>query len=112
MGEKTNADFESILEPEDNGKQNPNESYADKDQKHVGLSYDYKLVCVDDNFINGLIKENKYYVNTVLIWWKKHFNKKPVVAKEDDEDFEKSWTYDVYLEGDVKLRDHCHITGK
>ena len=29
------ADFESILEPEDNGKQNPNESYTSKYQKHI-----------------------------------------------------------------------------
>ena len=29
------ADFESILVPEDNGKQNPNESYTSKNQKYV-----------------------------------------------------------------------------
>ena len=44
------ADFESILVPEDNGKQNPNESYTNKYQKHVACSYGYKLVCVDDKF--------------------------------------------------------------
>ena len=44
------ADFESILVTEDNGKQNPNESYTRKYQKHVGSSYGYKLVCVDDKF--------------------------------------------------------------
>ena len=38
------ADFESILVPEDNGKQNPNESYTNKYQKHVACSYGYKLV--------------------------------------------------------------------
>ena len=42
------ADFESILLPEDNGKQKPNES--NKYQKHVACSYDYKLVHVDDKF--------------------------------------------------------------
>ena len=36
--------------PEDNGKQNPNESYTKKYQKHVACSYGYKLVCVDDKF--------------------------------------------------------------
>ena len=30
-----NADFENILVPEDNGKQNTNESYTNKYQKHV-----------------------------------------------------------------------------
>ena len=44
------ADFESILVPEDNGKQNLNESYTNKYQKHVACSYGYKLVCVDDKF--------------------------------------------------------------
>ena len=44
------ADFESILVPEDNGKQNPNDSYTNKYQKHVACSYGYKLVCVDDKF--------------------------------------------------------------
>ena len=33
------ADFESILVPEDNGNQNPNESYTNKYQKHIASSY-------------------------------------------------------------------------
>ena len=44
------ADFESILVPEDNGKQNPNESYIKKYQQYVFSSFGYKLVCVDDKF--------------------------------------------------------------
>ena len=42
--------FESILVPEDNRKQNPNESYTNKYQKHVACSYGYNLVCADDKF--------------------------------------------------------------
>ena len=77
------ANFESILVPEDDGKQNPDECYTNKYQKHVACSYGYKLVCVDDkfskpfrsylgenavyNFINSLIKK----VNNVVIWWGK-----------------------------------------
>ena len=34
----------------DNGKQNPEESYTNKYQKHIAYSYDHKLVCVDDKF--------------------------------------------------------------
>ena len=48
------ADFESNLVPENNGKQNPNESYTSKYQKHVACNYGYKLVCVDDKFSNFL----------------------------------------------------------
>ena len=35
------ADFESILVPETTGKQNPEESYTNKYQKHIVCSYGY-----------------------------------------------------------------------
>ena len=70
------ADFESILVPEDNWRQNLDKSYTNKYQKHVACSCDLKLVCVDDGFskyfklhlgqddvyrfINSLVEENKY----------------------------------------------------
>ena len=70
------ADFESILVPQDNGMQNPEESYTSKYQKHIACSYSYKLVCVDDKFrepfktdlakdiaddyVNSMIEESKY----------------------------------------------------
>ena len=81
------ADFESILVPENNGKQSPNESYTRKYQKHVASSYGYKLVYVDDkfskpfksclgeyavyNYISSMLEGSKY-CNEVM---KKHFNK-------------------------------------
>ena len=47
---------------------------------------------------------------------KNHFNKELVMAKEDNEDFENSTKFqvydNVYVDGDVEVRDHCHITGK
>ena len=122
------ADFESILVPEDNGKQNPNESYTNKYQKHVACSYGYKLVCVNDklskpfkpylgkdavyNFIGSMIEESECCSDVV----KKHFNKELVISKEDNEDLENSVKYWIcdndYIGNDVKVRDHCHITGK
>ena len=39
--------LESILVPEDNGKQNAKESYINKYRKHIASSYGYKLVCID-----------------------------------------------------------------
>ena len=42
--------FESILVPEDKGKQSLNESYTNKYQENVACSYGYKLVCIDDKF--------------------------------------------------------------
>ena len=45
---------------------------------------------------------------------KKHFNKKLVMTKEDDKDFENSincWICaHVYVDGNVKVIDHCHVT--
>ena len=47
---------------------------------------------------------------------KKHFNKELLMTKKDDEHFENSikcWICDnVYDDSDVKVRDHCLITGK
>ena len=47
---------------------------------------------------------------------KKHFNKEHVLTKEDNEDFERSTKYwicgNIFVEGDVKVRDCFHVTGK
>ena len=47
---------------------------------------------------------------------KKHFNKELAISNEDNEDFENStkcWICDnTYVAGDVKVRNHCHITEK
>ena len=46
---------------------------------------------------------------------KKHFNKELVMTKEDNENFTNStkcWICDNDTDNDVKVRDHCHITGK
>ena len=69
-------DFESILVPEINVKQNTEQPHTNKYQKYIAGSYDYKIVCVDDkfskrfktylgedtayNFINNVIEENEY----------------------------------------------------
>ena len=113
------ADFESILVPQENGKQNPKDSYTNKYQKHIACSYGYKLVCVDDkfskpfnNFINNMIKEKKYCSGVM----KTHFKKELVMTKEDSYDFKNSykyWIYDNdYIDNDIKVRDHCHIAVK
>ena len=99
-GEYVNfKNFEKILVPEDNGKQNPNESYTNEYLKHVACSYGYKLACADDkfsktfksylggdavyNFISSMIEESKYCSDVM----KKHFKKQLVMTKEDNEDF-------------------------
>ena len=116
------AGFESILVPEDKGKQNPNESCTNKYQKHVACSYDCKWVCADDkfskpfksylvkdvvyHFINNVLEESKYCSEVM----RKHFYKELVMTQEDDEDFENStkcWICDnAYVDCDAKVRDH------
>ena len=64
------------------------------------------------SFIYSMIKESKYCSDVM----KKYFNKELVMTKEDNEGFENSskcWICDNdYVDNDVKIRDHCHITGK
>ena len=122
------ADFESILVRQDNGKQNPNESYTNNYQKHIACSYCCKLVCVDDklskpfksyvgedpryNFVNSMIEESKCCSDVM----KKHFNKELAMTAENNKDFKNSsqcWICDNdYVDNDAKVRDHFHINGK
>ena len=71
------TDFESILEPKNNGKQNPDDFYTNKYQKHVACSYGCKSVWLDHKFskpfksyfsedaVHNLVWSKK--VNTVMI---------------------------------------------
>ena len=114
--------------PQDNGRQNPGESYANRLQNHLACSYSFKLVCVDDkfskpfktylgkktvySFINSMIEECKYCSEVM----KKLFNKELVITKEENEDFKNSINYLIcnndYVNNDVKVRDHFHIIGR
>ena len=121
-------DFESILVPEYNGKQDPDESYTTKYQNHVGCSFGYILVSVNDQFskpfksysgqdavykfITSMVKKSKYCSRVI----KKYFNLELVMTKKDDENFEsfaKEWLCgDTFVESDLKVRNHCHVTEK
>ena len=62
--------------------------------------------------MSSMVKEGKSCSDVV----EKHFNKKNLITKKDNEDFENSpkcWICDNnYVGDDVKVRDNCHITGK
>ena len=64
------------------------------------------------NFINSMIEESTY----CSVVMKKHFNKELVMTKEHNENFKNTTKYWIcdndYFDNDVKVRDHCHITGK
>ena len=57
-------------------------------------------------------QESKYCSDVM----KKHFNKELAMTSKDNEDFKnytKCWICDNnYIDDDIKVRDHCHVTGK
>ena len=59
-----------------------------------------------------MIEGNKYCCDVM----KKNFNRELVMTKRDNEVFQKCikcWFCDNdYIDGNVKVKDHCHITGK
>ena len=122
---------------EDYEKRNwKNGSYTNKYQKHIARSYGQKSVSVREKFsksfksylVSLLSVTKSYLLFTILLivwskkikpavmWWKKKINKERVVTKEDNKDFEnptKCWICDSsYVEDDVKVKDHSHMTGK
>ena len=48
-------------------------------------------------------------MNISVMWWKKHFNKEPVITKEHNEDFKNStkcWIFHSdYIDDEIKIRD-------
>ena len=75
--------------PKDNEKQNQDQCYTNKYQKHVAYSYGFdkfdKPYFGKDgvyNYINGMNEESENRTDIM----KKHFNNKLVTNKEDDED--------------------------
>ena len=59
-----------------------------------------------------MVEESKYCSDVMT----KHFNKELLMTEEDNEDFENSIKCCIcnndYIDSDVKVRDHYHITGK
>ena len=123
------ADFEAITEKVEGCKPNNEKSYTESYQKHKDCGYGYKIVCCHDDkysnpvqiyrgekavlkFMEAMLEEVKY-CNKIK---KKHFNKDMIMTKEDRKDFRKAERCHIcdkkYTEKDIKVRDHCHITGK
>ena len=103
-------------------------SRTKKYHDHVPCSYAYKIVCTDDRFsepivvyrggnaayefIKAILKEYKYCKKIM----KKHFNKNLIMSGEEEYLFQQSnncWICEKIINHDnVKVRDHCHVTGK
>ena len=123
------ADFEAITEKISGCQPNNNKSHTEAYQKHTDCGYGYKLVCCYDDksskptktyrgekavykFMEAMLDEVKYCKKIV----KKEFNKPLRITKEDEEKFQKAEECHIcdkkYTDKDIRVRDHCHITGK
>ena len=123
------ADFEAITEKISGCQPNNNKSYTEAYQKHTDCGYGYKVVCCYDDkyskpattyrggkavykFMEAMLEEVKYCKKIM----KKEFNKPLRMTKEDEEKFQKAEECHIcdkkYTDKDIRVRDHCHITGK
>ena len=130
------ADFEAIMEKvqgckqsEEMKKDKDTRSYMEAYQTHEDCGYGYKVVCCYDDkyskytciyrgknavykFMEKMLEEVKY-CKTVI---KKHFNKPLVMTEVDEQNFKTMDGCHIcgekYTDKDVRVRDHCHITGK
>ena len=123
------ADFEAITEKISGCQPNNNKSFTDAYQKHTDCGFGYKIVCCYDdkyskplkiyrgekavyNFMEYLLDEVKYCKKVM----KQQFNKPLKMTKDDDIRFKKSEECHIcgkkYTDKDIRVRDHCHITGK
>ena len=122
------ADFEAITEKIHGCQQEGKKSYTEAYQKHTDCGYGYKVVCCYDDkytkpiqlyrgenavykFMENILEELKWCKKVM----KKHFNKPLKMSNEDEQEFKKSTRCHIcdkkYNEEDVRVRDHCHITG-
>ena len=123
------ADFEAITEKISGCKPNNDKSYTEAYQKHTDCGYGYKVVCCYDDkytkpvqiyrgekavykFMEAMLDEVKYCKKTM----KKCFNKPLVMTRDDEYLFQKAKECHIcnkqYYEKDIRVRDHCHISGK
>ena len=123
------ADFEAIIEKISGCQPKDNDSYTESYQKHTDCGYGYKLVCCYDDkyskdtriykgekavykFLEAMLREVEYCKRII----KKEFSKPLKMTKKDEKEFQKADKCHIcnkqYTNEDIKVRDHCHITGK
>ena len=130
------ADFEAITkkvqgceQSEEMKKDKDRISYTEAYQTHEDCGYGYKIVCCHgdkyskytriyrgENAAYKLMEKMLQEVEYCKAVIKKHFNKPLVMTEVDEQHFK---TVDgchicgeKYTDKDVRIRDHCHITGK
>ena len=123
------ADFEAITEKVDSCQPSDKKSYTEAYQKHTDCGYGYKVVCCYDDEYSKPVQvfrgENavyKFMENMLeeVDWCKsimeEQFNKPLVMTEENEIDFQKATKCHIcdrqYQDEDIRVRDHCHITGE
>ena len=123
------ADFEAITEKIQGCQPNNDKSYTEAYQKHTDCGYGYKVVCCYDDkytkpiniyrgekavykFMEKMLEEVKYCKNIM----KKEFDKQLIMTDNDELSFKLEQKCHIceesYKDKDIRVRDHCHITGK
>ena len=130
------ADFEAVTkkvqgceQSEEMKEDKDRRSYTEAYQTHEDCGYGYKVVCCYDDkyskytciyrgenavykFMEKMLEDVKY-CKTVI---KKHFNKPLVMTEVDEQNFKTMDGCHIcgekYTDKDMRVRDHCHITGK
>ena len=130
------ADFEAITkkvqgckQSEEMEKDKDRRSYTEAYQTHEDCGYGYKVICCYDDkyskytsvyrgenavykFMEKMLEEVEYCKAVI----KKHFNKPLVMTEVDEQRFKNMDGCHIcgekYADKDVRVRDHCHITGE
>ena len=123
------ADFEAITEKMQSCQKSKDKSYTEAYQLHTDCGYGYKLVCYYNdefskpvqvfrgenaafNFMEKMLEEVEW-CKTII---KTHFNKPLVMSEKNQLDFDSSKKCYIcqkqYTDEDIRVRDHCHITGE
>ena len=123
------ADFEAITKKVQGCRPNDNKSYTEAYQTHEDCGYGYKVVCCYKDkyskpiqtywgenavyrFMERTLEEVEYCKGVV----KKRFSKPLVMSENDELCFKLMDKCHIcnkkYTDKDVRVRDHCHVTGK
>ena len=130
------ADFEAITkkvqgceQSEEMKNEKNKRSYTEAYQTHEDCGYGYKVICCYNDkyskytsiyrsekavykFMEKMLEEVEYCKAVI----KKHFNKPLVMTEVDEQHFKTMDGCHIcgekYINKDVRVRDHCHITGK
>ena len=122
------ADFESVLKPVETVAPNPQNSYTVKSLKHEPYSFSYLIKCSFDDsiskfelyrgndaaqvFVNRIETDLRHLYNTYLR------DIKPMnrLTREEQWDYDNAMVCGIceqpFTDIDIKVKDHCHITGK